>query len=220
VRAAFAAGLCAFVIALTAGCSRDRPQKDDGAPGAKAGPAALTDSAAAIWQVREFRRLVAGEWTEIARGFMAENPRRWYEERSGAGEAWDIAPGAGRWSAWDREFRSQSEEIHWTGDTRVVTIRVREINDYDRLLERPPGETEIVYFLDARGRIEGSLVRGVGVRAPGRAGEFLAWAERESPQELAYLRPGGEIDPTGDRPQRHRALLVRWRAAAGLPALD
>lgn len=24
--------------------------------------------------------------------------------------------------------------------------------------------------------------------------------------------PGGSIDPTGDRPERMRALLMRWRA--------
>ena len=37
---------------------------------------------------------------------------------------------------------------------------------------------------------------------------------------VGEVMPDGAIDPTGDRPQRMRALLVEWRAAVGLPALE
>ena len=32
--------------------------------------------------------------------------------------------------------------------------------------------------------------------------------------------PSGRIDPTGDRPQRFRAVLEEWRRAAKLPAVE
>jgi hypothetical protein len=211
-RASIAAALM-FVAAL--GCSEKPGERHQ--TGLRN---AVTDSSAAIWRVQEFRRLVKANQTEIAQAFMASNPRRWYENREGIGEPWVIAPGAGSWAAWDEHFHSRSDELRASGDTRQVTILVRETNDYYRLLDRGPGTTELVYFLGADGKIDGLLVRAAGVRVPGRTQEFLEWARREAPQELDYLRPNGEIDPTGDRPVRFRKLLLRWRAAAGLPPID
>ena len=54
---------------------------------------------------------------------------------------------------------------------------------------------------------------------PGREEEFQAWARAHEPDEYAYLRPNGRIDPSGDRAPRTRALLLRWREAIGLPEL-
>jgi hypothetical protein len=202
------------VTVLAAACSERTPERDASARGA------VTDSAAAIWHVQEFRRLVEAQQIPIARAFMSSDPRVWYEERNGLGEPWDITPGAGRWDAWDEHFRSHSEEVSARGNTRSVTLLVRETNDYYRLLDRGAMTTELVYSLDTAGKIDGLLVRAVGERPQGRTAEFLAWAQREAPQEIEYLRPGGAIDPTGDRAPRFRALLERWRAAAGLPKID
>jgi hypothetical protein len=206
--------MVACVAGLVTACSERTPERDAPASGA------VTDSAAAIWHVQEFRRLVEAQQIPIARAFMSSDPRVWYEVRNGPGEPWDITPGSGRWDAWDEHFRSQSEEIGARGNTREVTLLVREINDYCRLTERGPFETELVYFLDTAGKIDGLLVRAVGERSQGRTAEFLTWAQREAPQEIEYLRPGGDIDPTGDRAPRFRALLERWRAATGLPKID
>ena len=30
----------------------------------------------------------------------------------------------------------------------------------------------------------------------------------------------GKVDPTGDRPQRYRALLNTWRASVGMPPIE
>ncbi len=62
-----------------------------------------------------------------------------------------------------------------------------------------------------------SRVPGAPEPAKGRFEEFEAWAKEHDPEELAYLFPGGKIDPTGDRPQRFRAILERWRQAIGEP---
>jgi hypothetical protein len=203
--------IATYIAVITVACSQQPSERDAPVAGA------VTDSAAAIWHVQEFRRLVEAKQTPIARAFMSSDPRLWFEERNGLGEPWDITPGAGRWDAWDEHFHSQSEEIGAHGNTRAVTLLVREINDYCRLLDRGPFTTELVYFLDMNGKIDGLLVRAVGPRVQGRTAEFLAWARREAPQEVEYLMPGGRIDPTGDRAPRFRALLERWRAAAGLP---
>ncbi|HEX3110025.1 MAG TPA: hypothetical protein VHU41_13105, partial [Thermoanaerobaculia bacterium] len=50
-----------------------------------------------------------------------------------------------------------------------------------------------------------------------RMEEFRAWAAVHDPTELEYLMPKGKLDPTGDRPERWKALLVRWREAVRLP---
>jgi len=72
---------------------------------------------------------------------------------------------------------------------------------------------------DAFKRIEGQLIRTVGVRPPGRAEEFLPWTRQNEPEELEYLMSGGEIDPGGDRPKRMRELLNQWRNPEGLSTI-
>ena len=113
-----------------------------------------------------------------------------------------------------------STVIEWKAGERSATARVLEINDYFRLLERGAVTNEITYFYDHEGRIDGLLIRAVGERPPGRTNEFLRWALENEPEELRELMPNGRIDPSGDHPQRFRALLERWRDDVGLPALS
>ena len=47
--------------------------------------------------------------------------------------------------------------------------------------------------------------------------EFRAWAAVHDPAELDYLMPKEKLDPTGDRAERWKTLLLRWREDAGLP---
>ena len=100
-----------------------------------------------------------------------------------------------------------------------MTSLVDEINDYYRLTERGSQPYRLTYFFDADGRVAGELVASVPTNSSGKEKEFQAWAKAHEPDEYAYLRPDGRIDPTGDRAPRTRALLLRWRAAAGLPRL-
>lgn len=159
---------------------------------------------------------------ETARRHMSDDPRRWWNEREGEGTPWTIG-GKGRWSDWDEHFRSRSEPVRWIAGDDSVTLIVEEVNDYYLLTERGPQLNRLVYYLDEEGRICGLLISGEieGVeRSMGRAEEFDAWLEASHPDEYAYLRPGGEIDPTGDRPERTRRMLEAWRREVELPPLS
>lgn len=184
------------------------------------GSSAAQDSPELVDRAKQFRRLIAEERWDEAREMMSPDPRRWFDERSGEGSAWTIGPRGGPWSGWDEEFGSSSTVIEWRADENSATVRVLEINDYYRLLERGAMTNELTYFFDAAGRIEGFLVRAVGDRPAGRTNEFLQWALENEPRELRDLMPKGNIDPSGDHPQRFRVLLERWRSETGLPDLD
>jgi hypothetical protein len=45
-------------------------------------------------------------------------------------------------------------------------------------------------------------------------------AKAHAPAEPAALMRGGEIDPSGDHPERFRRLLERWRQASGLKPIE
>lgn len=164
--------------------------------------------------------LAAGEF-DAARAMMSENPRQWFESADGDGRPWTVGPGGvGPWAAWDDHFRKRTEFVGWKGCERSATLTFRETNDYFQMLERGWVTNQAVYLFDERGRIDGLIIRAVGERPQGRTEEFLAWARANEPDELAYLRPGGEIDPTGERPRRHRGLLNRWRRSVGLAPIE
>lgn len=165
-------------------------------------------------RARRFRTLLRAGDYDAARRMAVPEPRRWWEERSGPGQTWSIAPASGPWASWDEEFRSRGEVVRWRSEPSAATAVVRETNDYFRLLERGSVINEITYFFDSEGQIEGLLIGATGERPTGRTEEFLAWARENAPGEIAGLMRGGEIDPSGDHPRRFRALLERWRAEA------
>lgn len=172
-----------------------------------------------IEHAQRFRQLVASEQWEEARSMMSDDPRRWFESREGSGSVWTVGPEGGPWSGWDDEFGSTSTVIEWSAGESSATVRVYEINDYFRLLERGAVTNENTYFFNSEGLIDGLLIRAAGERPPGRTREFLRWALENDPRELRELMPNGNIDPSGDHPRRFRILLERWREASGLPAL-
>jgi hypothetical protein len=182
-----------------------------GACRTSAPPGDLVHRASAFWAARE-----AGD-LDRARAMQSDDPRTWWEHREGPGEAWTL--GEGRWKAWDTHFRGRSAPGPWRVEGMSVTSVVDEINDYYRLTERGPQPYRLTYFFDPDGRISGELIASEPSNSPGSEKEFQAWAVAHEPDEYAYLRPGGRIDPTGDRGPRTRALLERWRKATGRPAL-
>jgi hypothetical protein len=169
----------------------------------------------AIARVQTFRALRAAGDYDAARLLMSGDPRRWWGERGGEGSPWTIGT-RGRWADWDDHMQSTSQVLEWTTSDHSATLLAAELNDYYRLLERGPQQVSYTYFLDDEGLLSGYLIASPGPRDPGRTDDYLAWAAANEPEELAYLRPGGEIDPTGDRAQRTRAQLNRWRATEGL----
>ena len=150
---------------------------------------------------------------------MSPEARIWWETKKGPGEPWGLVS---KWSAWDSFFRSQNDYSDFEEAGDAITASGVEINDFYRLIERPPQRFRATWWLDSSGRIAGFLYepRGSTVSGKDRFDEFKAWARKEKPSELEYLMPGGRFDPTGDRAQRFGAILTEWRKATGLPPIS
>ena len=161
---------------------------------------------------------------DTARSYLTMDPHVWYEQRDGPGMPWTL--GAGRWKPWDDHFNGHSDLGPWQVDGQTVWAVATETNDYFQLTERTDvARYRITYFFTESGLIEGYMISGADPDNPGppqasRVDEFIAWAKANHPQEWAYLRPGGKLDPTGDRAPRTRVLLVQWREAVGLPPIE
>ena len=154
-----------------------------------------------------------------ARALMTSDPRIWFDQRSGPGEPWGLA---GKWTHWDEYFHTRNDYSGFREASGTVTADGVEINDFYRLIERPPQKFRGTWWLDESGKVSGFLYQPRGSTGSGedRFDQFKAWARKEKPAELDYLMPGGRIDPTGDRPERFHAVLLEWRKAAGLSPIE
>lgn len=148
--------------------------------------------------------------------FLAPAARMFYEKREGEGDP--LTPGrSGRYAHWDEFFRSKSTLTDWKEEGNAVSATVHEINDFYRLLDWTPKPYRMTWRFDANGRISDALIESLpGESTRGRMSELQEWARANRPDELAYLMPNGRIDPTEDRAERWKKLLLEWRAAAGL----
>ena len=100
--------------------------------------------------------------------------------------------------------------------SEAISAVVHETNDYYKLLEWKPVPYRMTWWLDSNGRTREVLLQQLPGQATNRLAEFREWAASAHPGELADLMPNGQIDPTGDRPERWRALLTEWRISAGI----
>jgi hypothetical protein len=145
--------------------------------------------------------------------WVAPDMRIWYEEKRGAGNPWNPKSA---WANWDDFFRGTKTFGTFRQDSNAVTVVVTETNDFFTLIERPPSQVQLTWWLDSAGKIKEYLVKSVsGSAVPDRLGEFQQWASRTDSLELAYLMPEGRINPEGDRPQRWKNILLRWRETLG-----
>ncbi len=160
---------------------------------------------------------------EEAQGLLVEDPRVWYEAREGEGSVWKL--GGGRYKVWDEEFRGRGDAGRWHVEGSAVWRVVEEWNDYYALIEREDTPRyRRTYFFDGE-KIAGTMISAAyperePVASVSRFDEIRAWAEEHHPEEWAYLRPGGSLDPTGDRAARTRALINRWRVEVGLEPIN
>ena len=177
-----------------------------------------------VTKVEEFRAARKAGDLDLARSFLTEDPRVWYEEKEGEGSPWTL--GGGRWKQWDTHFNGKSELGPWHIEGDTIWAVAEEMNDYFRLIERQDmPRYRITYYFDERDRLAGYMISAADPDAESspmisRYDEFEAWALANDPDEWEYLRPGGSLDPTGDRAERTRVLANKWRATVGLAALN
>ncbi len=173
-----------------------------------------------VQKVKAFRAAKAAKDSTLTRSMLAPGAAQWFERKEGPGIP--IKPsGEGVWSQWDRYFNARSEIESQSVDNNAVTVRIIEINDFYRLIERPATPVNVTYFFDSDERISGILVfRAEGERPKDRFDEFKAWAKKNRPEDLKELMPEGEIVPTLDRAQKWRVILNEWRQAVGLPVVE
>ena len=197
----FAGG--ALLCAVVTGCSGTDP---------------MIENVEAFRSARE-----AGNYA-VAQSYLSSDPRVWYEKREG--EGFPVKMGAGRYKAWDDHFRSEGDIAPWTAEGRTVWAIATEMNDYYRLIEREDeSRYRITYFFDDAGTIEGYMISDPYAGEPSapsvsRIDEIEAWALANDPDEWEYLRPGGSLDPTGDRAPRTRVLINKWRQEVGLEPIE
>ncbi len=184
-----------------------------------------------IETVESFRAARESGDLDAARSFLADDPRVWYDAKEGDGLEWKL--NAGRYRAWDQHFNSVSTPGPWHAEGDTVWRINEEWNDYYDLIARTDrSRYRITYFLqdgpDGARRIKGYMISAADPDAPprdpderrDRFDEIEAWARANHPDEWEYLRPGGRLDPTGDRAPRTRALINRWRVSAGLDPVE
>ena len=214
---AIAPGRFADIIAVRGNPLRDVQTLEKVAWVMKGG--VVTKDALGIARVQELMAARKAGDEAAASALMAPDPRIWFDKRSGPGEAWGLVS---KWSHWDDYFHSRNDYSGFREAGDVVTADGTEINDFYRLIERPPQKFRATWWMDASGKISGFLYepRGSTAAVEDRFDQFKEWARKTKPAELDYLMPGGRIDPTGDRPERFHAILLEWRKAAGLPPIE
>ncbi len=159
--------------------------------------------------------------TQRIAGYLAEESRIWFDTREGPGTL-RTSTGDGPWAQWDREMKSASTIHEYEVIGNELVAMVSETNDYFKLLDRKPTPYQITYWFDDDERIEGMLVSSLPKKAEtkGRFEEFKKWADDHHPGILDELQPEGKIIPSKENAIRWRELLIEWREAAGLPAID
>jgi len=214
---AIAPGRFADIIAVRGNPLRDVQTLEKVAWVMKGG--VVTKDALGIARVQELMAARKAGDEAGASALLASDPRIWFDKRSGPGEPWGLVS---KWTHWDDYFHSRNDYSGFREAGDVVTADGTEINDFYRLIERPPQKFRATWWMDASGKISGFLYepRGSTAAVEDRFDQFKEWARKTKPAELDSLMPGGRIDPTGDRPERFHAILLEWRKAAGLPPIE
>lgn len=190
-----------------------------------AGPAADATTGADsphVATVKSYYRLRGTGEKEKSLALLSHNSRIWFETKDGPGRKRDKSTGGGPWAEWDRFFNGKVTPLSFEEAGDSVTVRVEEINDFYRLIERPARRHDAVYYFDTAGKISGTLIRRVqsNDEPPDRFDEFKAWAAEHRPADLAYLMPDGEIVPDRERATRWKSVLNEWRRTVGLKPID
>jgi hypothetical protein len=178
--------------------------------------AACATASSPIERVQAYRAAARRGDVATEQRYLAPDARMWFEKREGEGERL-TAGRSGRYAHWDEYFHSTATDSDWTFENGAVSATVHETNDFYRLAEWTPKPYRMTWWLDSSGRIREALLTSMPGETVSRLDEFREWARREHPEELEYVMPKGRIDPTADRAERFKLLLLEWRKAIGLP---
>jgi hypothetical protein len=147
-----------------------------------------------VKKVNAYRQANADHDTARVQALLAKGAARWYEKKEGPGSA--IKPaGKGPWSDWDEYFKGSSQVESYKVDSNQVTIRVMEINDFYRLIERGPAPTNLTYYFDAEGKIAGILIFRDAKPKADRFDEFKKWAEKKPSGRFEIFDARGRDHP-------------------------
>ncbi len=164
-----------------------------------------------------------------ANTYLAPNAKLWFDDQTEeSGRVWKL--GDGPWKGWDTCFNGKSQGSGWSENASSNTVwsDFVEMNDFYRLIEREAGPYRATYYFDSNNKISGRHIGGVPAESEAgkklekredKMEEFKRWATEYAADEIAYLLPNNGIDPSGDRPQRMKKLLVEWRKDVGLPTI-
>ena len=169
--------------------------------------------------VKRYRDAKRLDDLEAQRALLAADARMWFEKKEGAGSKLGEPSGGDPWKDWDVFFDSEARLEAAVVEGRSVRTTMSEINDWYRLVDRPPSRYHVTYDFDAAGKITGVLVHGIPgePRLSDRLPEFKEWARVNRPGLLERLMPEGKLDPALAKAKLWKASLLEWRKAAGLP---
>ncbi len=186
---------------------------------AKVFPHTQSEDHPLLVKVKAYRQANAAYDSTQARALLAKGAACWYEKKEGPGSP--IKPGGkGPWSDWDEYFKGSAQIESYQIDSSQVTLRLMEINDFYRLIERGRAPVNLTYYFDAHEKITGILVFSAGEKKVDRFDEFKKWGEKNRPDNLKYLMPEGEVIPMPDRAKKWREVLNEWRRSVGLAVIE
>lgn len=173
-----------------------------------------------VANLRAFRTALKSGDAETAGKYLAADARVWFGQKEGPGRPLTVH--GGPWKEWDRFFNSNSTSSDMKVEGNSVSYIFTENNDYFRLIDGAAGKGRITYYFNNDGRITGRLISGVPgyKRPPDRLADFKRWCEHEHPGALEKIEFDPDNPPTFAIAKRWKELLVEWRAAEGLPAIE
>ena len=183
-----------------------------------------SDNRSMIEKIESFRAAREAGNYEAAEFFLAADAHVWFEKREGEGTP--LQMGYGPYKNWDEHFNSKGTVGEWTVEDNTVWAVANEWNEYYALIERQDtGQYRVTYYFNSDGAIEGYMISAAYPDKPSKPSldrfeEIEAWANENHQQEWEYLRPGGKLDPTGDRAPRTRKLINLWREEVGLSEIE
>ena len=213
---AIAPGRFADIIAVRGNPLRDIQTLEKVAWVMKGG--VVTKDALGIAKVQELMAARKAGDEAAASALMAADPRIWFDKRSGPGEPWGLVT---KWTHWDDYFHSRNDYSGFREAGDVVTADGTEINDFYRLIERPPQKFRATWWIDASGKVSGFLYepRGSTAAVEDRFDQFKEWARKDEaggagvPDARRPDRPHGR--PAGTLPRHSRRMAQGGRPAAG-----